>query len=375
MTRPATAVKPPDPAPGVAAGGRPRPPGSLRVLVGRPGVLVLGLLVTVAACVVSVQVGSSDVSAADTLRALWQRLVSGAPTEGEALLTYTTVWELRIPRVALAALGGAALSVAGVVFQGVLRNPLVSPFTLGIAPAAAFGASLAILFGRSLGFTAADSSLGLVLGGLVAGMLCAGLVIGLSTVRRAEATTLILFGIALTQLFTSMTAGLQYTANEQTLAAIIRWTWGSVNDAQWYQVVVLAVAMAVALPHLLVRSGSINAIAFAGDDAAKALGVPVGRRRIELLFVAVLITAVTIAFTGIIGFIGLVGPHIARLLIGADHRFLIPFGAVVGAVLLLVADAIGRVVLSPAVVPAGIIDAFIGAPIFIYLILRRRKAF
>jgi iron complex transport system permease protein len=281
------------------------------------------------------------------------------------------VWELRMPRAGLALLGGAALAIAGVLFQGLLRNPLVSPFTLGIAPAAAFGAALALLFVQGQG---ASSGGALVVGALVSGLLCAAVVLGLAGVKRMQPTTLILLGIALTQLFTALTAGLQYIANEETLAAIVRWTWGTVNGAVWYQVTTLAVLLVVVVPYVQWRSAAVNAIAFAGDDAARSLGVPVGRVRVELIVVAVLVTAVTISFTGIIGFVGLVGPHIARLVIGADHRFLLPFSALVGG-LLLVVDAVGRVVLAPAVVPAGIVDALVGAPVFLYLILARKRSF
>jgi iron complex transport system permease protein len=200
------------------------------------------------------------------------------------------------------------------------------------------------------------------------------LVLSLASARRLDATTLILIGVALNQLFAALTAGIQYFASDEVLASIVRWTWGSVNGAVWYQVLTLAILLALTYPYAQLRAGALNAIAFAGDDAAKSLGVPVGRVRLQLIAIAAVLTGATIAFTGIIGFVGLVGPHIARLIIGANHRFLIPFSAVVGALVLVIADTVGRMVLAPAVIPVAIIDALVGAPIFIYLILTRRKA-
>lgn len=339
--------------------------------LGKAGIVVVGVVVLVVATLLSLQIGGGGVTPRISAEAIWAHLTGADPANPDQLRLWTTVWELRIPRAALALLAGAALAIAGVLFQGLLRNPLVSPFTLGIAPAAAFGAAVAILF------VGAGSTSGtpLVVGALVAGLACASVVLGLAATKKMQPTTLILLGIALTQLFTALTAGLQYIANQEALAAIVRWTWGTVNGATWFQVISLAVVLAVTIPVVQARSSAVNAIAFAGDDAARSLGVPVTRVRLELIFLAVLVTSVTISFTGIIGFVGLVGPHIARLIIGSNHRYLLPFSAAVGGLLLVVADAVGRVVLAPALVPVGIVDALIGAPVFLYLILARRRSF
>jgi iron complex transport system permease protein len=212
-----------------------------------------------------------------------------------------------------------------------------------------------------------------VLGALIAALANTAVVLMLASTKQLDATTLILLGIALTQLFSALTAGLQYFTDDEVLAAIVRWTWGSVNGSVWYQVNVLTALLVASYAFITFRSGSLNAIAFAGDDAARTLGVNVTGVRLQLIVVAAVLTATTIAFTGIIGFVGLVGPHIARLIIGSNHRFLIPFSAIIGALLLVVADTVGRMALAPAVMPVGIVDAIIGAPIFIYLVLTRRK--
>lgn len=333
--------------------------------------IALGLAAVAVTALIGISIGTSGATLVDILHVFWAKITGDTPTERTALLMHNFIWELRLPRVLLAILGGAALAVAGVLFQGLLRNPLVSPYTLGIAPAAAFGASLAIVL---FGATAGSAAISLVIGALLFSFLNTALVLSLASARNLHATTLILVGIALSQLFGALTACIQYFAEDEVLAAIVRWTWGSVNNSAWYQVLALLALLALALPYIRLRSSALNAIAFAGDDSAKSLGVAVSRVRLQTIAIAATLTAVTIAFTGIIGFVGLVAPPIARLVVGANHRFLIPFSAIIGALLLIVADAVGRLVISPGVIPVGIIDALVGAPIFLYLILTRQKA-
>ncbi|WP_202916785.1 iron chelate uptake ABC transporter family permease subunit [Rhodococcus sp. YH1] len=317
--------------------------------------------------------GGSAVDIGDALGALQAKLTFTPPADAATARTYLQVWELRVPRVLLSLVAGAALAIAGVLFQGLLRNPLVSPYTLGIAPAAAFGASYAIVFiGAETG--GLSSSAWVVVGALTVSVASSVFVLALAATKRSDPSTLILLGIAVTQFFTAATSALQFTADQETLALIVQWTWGSVNGAVWSQVLMVAALFLAVYPFVQRKSGALNAIAFAGDDAAKSLGVPVTSTRLSLIGLAVVLTAVTISFTGIIGFVGLVAPHIARLLIGSNHRFLLPFSAVVGGLLLVVADSVGRTVLNPAVIPVGIVDALIGAPVFLYLILAKRRA-
>jgi iron complex transport system permease protein len=331
-------------------------------------IVVAGIVAVIIAALISIRLGTEGASYGNILSALWARITFAHTSNPNVQQLRAIIWYLRMPRVGLAIFGGAALAVAGTLYQGLLRNPLVSPFTLGTAPAAAFGAALAILV-----FSQADQSgLPLVFGALVFAIGNTALVLLLASRKRLESTTLILLGIALTQLFGALTAGMEYFANQNVLEQIVQWTWGSVNDAVWSQAITLLVILVVFYPYVQSRSGALNAIAFAGDDAAKTLGVPVARLRLELIGIATVLTAVTISFTGIIGFVGLVGPHAARLIVGANHRFLLPFSAAMGAFILVVADIVGRAVLAPTVVPVGIIDALIGAPIFIYLVLARR---
>lgn len=328
-----------------------------------------GAILSALALVVSVTIGTVGIGFTDVVEAVRLRIFGGT-LEADFAQAYAVITELRLPRVLLAFIAGAALSVSGVLMQGLLRNPLVSPFTLGVSPAAAFGAALVI----TLSGAHQLSPWATIGGALAMSLSVSALVLLLASARNMAVATLLLLGIALTQIFEALTSALQFAASENTLQAIVRWTFGSVNDATWSDVQIVGAVVLVALPVTLWFSKDLNAVAFAGDDAARSFGVNVGVLRVGLIGLAVVLAAVVVSFCGIIGFVGLVGPHIARLVIGADHRHLLPFAALSGGLLLLVADAVGRTVIAPAVVPVGIVVAFIGGPMFVYLILTRKNA-
>ncbi|MCC5951355.1 MAG: iron ABC transporter permease [Acidimicrobiia bacterium] len=344
-----------------------------RTLAGRARVRAIALLVGVvsvlAAAVVAVSVGAAGLSVSDAALAVADRL-PGTSALVDAN-TASIVWELRLPRIALAVVGGAALALSGTTMQALLRNPLVSPFTLGISSAAAFGASVAIVFGASL---AGGGRYVVVANALACALACATLAFSLSWAGKLRAETLILVGIALTYLFGALTATLQLIANDQQLAAIVQWTFGSLNGASWEQAVVVGLVVAVAFPVFLRSSQRYDAIAFLGDDSARALGVDVLRTRVVTMVLAVVLAAVVVSFCGVIGFVGLVAPHIARLLVGGSHRTLLPFAAICGAALLLVADTVGRTIVAPAIIPVGIVVSFLGVPLFLQLVVSRARA-
>ncbi|MDN6272222.1 MAG: iron ABC transporter permease, partial [Bifidobacterium crudilactis] len=329
------------------------------------------LVILAAEILVSVRLGSASLSVED----VWDAVVSGVfqlPVEETFRKTFTVIFALRFPRVLLAVLAGAALATSGVVMQALLRNPLVSPFTLGVSPAAAFGAALTILVLSQRGISAPSQLV--ALGALVSALAVSALVLGLSKTRASSTATLLLLGIAMTQLFEALTSAVQFVADENTLQQIVRWTFGSVNEATWSDVRFLAVVLIVVLPCVVWYSPKLNAIAFTGDDGAKSLGINVDLVRTVFIVLSVALAAAVVSVCGIIGFVGLVGPHIARLVVGSDHRFLVPFAAVSGAALLLFADTVGRTLMSPSVIPVGIVVSIIGAPVFVNLIIMRRKA-
>jgi len=281
------------------------------------------------------------------------------------------VRDLRLPRALMAIISGAGLAISGAAMQGVTRNILVSPYTLGVSPAAAFGAAMAILFG--VGSFRGVGPFWIVGAAFLSALLCTGFVLSLSALRGVGSTTLVLSGVGLTYLFAAMTSTVQFFGTEQQLAAIVHWTFGSFNGATWSEVSISGTVLLLAAPLVLAHATALNAFAAGDDEVATSLGVAVIRTRLVVTVAAVLITAGIVSFVGVIGFVGLVAPHISRMTIGSDYKTLLPHAGLVGALLLLVADLIGRVAFAPVIIPVGIVVAFIGVPLFLQLLLTRRQ--
>jgi len=289
------------------------------------------------------------------------------------------IWNIRLPQVLAAVVAGAGLSVAGAAMQSILRNPLGSPFTLGISQAAAFGAAFSVMVlgsgamqSTQIGLVTIASPLATAAAAYVASMLAAGVIILVSRLRGATPEVMVLTGVALGALFTAGTMFLQYFADDVQLAAMVFWTFGDVARASWMELGLIAGITGAGSIYLLMRSWDYNAID-AGDETAKGLGVRVETVRMTGMLVASLITAVIVSFLGIIGFVGLVVPHMVRRVIGGDNRFLMPAAIICGALLLLISDTVARLILAPHVLPVSVLTAFLGAPAFIYLIVQGRR--
>jgi iron complex transport system permease protein len=332
---------------------------------------VAGALLLVVA-MVSTGFGVQTLGAGETVRALLSPLLPARWYAGIGPMQIAVLWDLRLPRTVIAIVGGAGLSIAGVALQGITRNPLVSPYTLGISPAAAFGAALAIFFAGDTAAPLAGNYV-LVAAAFASAMVCAAAIIGISALRGVTPIMLILAGVGLTYLFSALTATMQFVATEQQLPAIIHWTFGSLNGSTWGEAAILAVVLAAAYPVLHAHAWALNALASGGDEVATSLGFAVTRVRLIVTIASVLVTASFVSFAGVIGFVGLVAPHIARLLVGGDHRTLLPFSALVGALLLLAADTVGRLAFSTVIIPVGIVVSYLGVPMFLHLMLRRRR--
>jgi len=330
--------------------------------------LVLLVLGIAALAGVAATLGSADVSVREVYSAILARFFPGHFQT--TWFADTIVWGLRLHRIMMAIVGGMGLAIAGAVMQGILKNPLASPFTLGIASAASFGAALAIVLGA--GFIGGEW---LIVGNAFLFTLLASMTVyGLAKYKGITPETMILAGIAIMYLFSAMTSFLQYVGKAEQVQEVVFWMMGSLGRSSWDKVWIVSAVIALCFPYLLLRSWDINAMG-AGDETAKSLGVNVERTRVISMLLASLVTAVVICFTGTIGFIGLVAPHITRMVIGGDHRFLLPASALVGALLLLAADTVARTILAPVILPVGIMTAFLGVPFFIYLFLRRKKEF
>ncbi len=329
-------------------------------------ILLLGCIILLAG--VAATLGSAEIAVLDVYSAILAGLFPG--TFQSDWFSDTIVWGLRLHRILLSILGGMGLAVAGAVMQGILKNPLASPFTLGISSAASFGAALAIVLGA--GFVGGEW---LVVGNaFVFTMIASMTVYGLAKYKGISAETMILAGIAIMYLFQAMTSFLQYIGHAEQVQEVVFWMMGSMGRSSWDKVWIVTGVIAICFPYLLLKSWDINALG-AGDETASSLGVNVERTRVICMMAVSLITASIICFTGTIGFIGLVSPHIARMIIGGDHRFLLPASCLVGGLLLLAADTAARTILAPVIMPVGIMTAFLGVPFFVYLFMKRKKSF
>lgn len=281
------------------------------------------------------------------------------------------LWEIRMPVALMALVVGASLSVAGLQMQTILNNPLASPYTLGISAGAGFGAALALAFGVALIPIAVDYII--PLNAFAMAMLTAMAIYGLSLRRGVSSETIVLLGIALVFIFNALMSLIQFFASQQAVAAVVFWTLGSLTKATWSKLAISTGVLVLALP-LLARQGWALTAMRLGDAKAESMGVKPRRLRLEVLVIVSLLASISVSFVGTIGFIGLVGPHIARMILGEDQRFLLPGAALSGALILSVGSILSKMIIPGTVIPIGIVTAIVGIPFFLYLILSRRGA-
>ncbi|MDR2720065.1 MAG: iron ABC transporter permease [Nitrososphaerota archaeon] len=285
-------------------------------------------------------------------------------------LAETIIWTIRLPRIVMALIAGAGLAAAGATMQGILRNPLASSYILGISSAAGFGAALAIVFGISV------ATLGgyLVIGNaFVFCLLAMVIVYSIARLRGMSSESVILAGVAVGFLFSALLSLIQYISPEQNaVSAIVFWLMGGLYTASWQNILICLPIVAVAIILMMFQAWNINVMSM-GEDVAISLGVNSKRVLATNMILETIATASIIAFTGIIGFVDLIAPHIARMLIGNDHRYLIPCSVLLGAFMLLAADTVGRLIIMPTELPVGIITSLLGVPFFVYLLIRKRR--
>lgn len=275
------------------------------------------------------------------------------------------VLQLRLPIAVMAALVGAALGLSGAVMQTILNNPLASSYTLGISAGAGFGAALAILVGAALPL---PEQYAIPIAAFAFAGLACGIVAGVGRMRGATPELLVLAGIACLFLFQSLLSLLQFLASPEALQQIVFWLFGSLMRSSLPKAAIVGVVLVLVLPLLLRDAWRLTALRL-GDDRAAALGVRVGALRLRCFAAVSLLTGVAVAFVGTIGFVGLVAPHIARMLVGEDQRHLLPASAAFGALLLSVASVASKVIVPGTVFPIGIVTALVGVPFFAWLIL------
>jgi iron complex transport system permease protein len=277
------------------------------------------------------------------------------------------VWTLRLPLALMAIVAGVALGTSGAAMQTLLDNPLASPYTLGLASAAGFGASLAILeggWGMNPLYIVPVSA-------FVCACLASAVIYAIGNMRGMASGTMVLAGIALMFMFHSLQSLLQFRATPEVGQQIVFWMFGTLAKATWTNLAISTFIVLACIPFLMRNAWQLTALRM-GEDRARSLGVSVVSLRFITITLVSLMTATVVSFVGTIGFIGLVAPHIARMLVGEDQRFLIPASALAGALLLSLASVLSKVIMPGVLLPVGIVTALIGVPFFLHLILRKR---
>lgn len=304
----------------------------------------------------------------------------------EISIRHDIVMHLRAPRVLCAVLVGIGLGIAGVAFQAMFRNPLADPYIIGSSSGAALGAAVAVVISGSLTWASwvpqpfpwiTGSFLGLTpmgLAALIGSVTVVAVVFAIGhAIGQASSLTLLLSGIAISSLANAIVSLMLYLHNRDAVATIVTWMMGSFADSNWNNAIVMA--LAVVASTICVWGGARKLDAYAlGDRTALSLGLSVQSLQIQMLLAASLVTAFSVASAGIIGFVGLIAPQLARMIVGAEHSKLIPLSGIMGGLLLLIADSIARVVVAPVELPVGIVTAIIGAPFFLFMLLKSAHA-
>ena len=287
-------------------------------------------------------------------------------TGGQAAI----VWELRVPRVLMASIVGAGLTVCGIAIQAIVRNVLADPYILGVSSGASVGAAVVLLYGSFASIGVWALTTGSFLGASTAMLLVFGLSFRNGTLAPLR---LLLTGTAMAYALSSLTSFLTFIADPRAHRTVLYWLLGGFGRATWSLLWVPLVAVGIGILYLTVRARDLNALTL-GDDAAAGLGVSVDRFRRELFFITALVIGAVVSVSGAIGFVGLIMPHVCRLLVGADHRRALAVGVPLGASFLVVADLAARVVIQPEEIPVGVVTALVGVPVFLMLARNRLDA-
>lgn len=334
-------------------------PGRAAVLIG------LGLAVLVS-LVLATSLGPAPVPIGQTVQTVLWHISARLFRAPDDLVNAHIVWEFRLPRALLGAVVGAGLAVVGTVLQAVVRNPLADPYLLGVSSGASCGAVLVVVVG-----SAAVGGLGLS-SAAFAGALVATLAVYLLAQRAGRVTPfrLILAGVALAYLFQAGYALLLLNASPYDVQGVLIWLFGSLGSTTWSDLGIPAIAVVAGTIHLLTQARSLNSL-LGGEEAAVSLGLDVGRFRVRMLVVTSLLVGVMVAVSGAIAFVGLIIPHLCRLLVGSEHRRLLPVAALVGASFLVLMDLVARTILAPSDLPLSIVTAVFGVPFFVGLLRQR----
>lgn len=323
-------------------------------------ILLVCMVICLVGLVLDVMTGPSMLPAADVISVLLR-------LDGISETSHTIVYHLRLPIALMALLVGASLGVGGAEMQTLLNNPMASPYTLGLAAAAGFGAALVIAFGG----LNVPLQYAVPVGAFLMTMLAAVVLFLFASLRQFTSATLVLVGIALLFIFQSLLSLVQFIASPEVSQQILFWLFGSLNKTTWSNLTVVAVVSGVCITLLMRDNWQLTALRL-GEDRAMALGVNLTTLRIKTLVLVAMMTATAISFVGVIGFIGLVAPHVARLLVGEDQRYFLPATMLIGAGFLSFSSVLSKVIISGALFPVGIVTSFVGVPFLFWIIWSKR---
>ncbi|MBO9700714.1 MAG: iron ABC transporter permease [Sporocytophaga sp.] len=337
----------------------------------RPVFLFL-LLILIMLAMTSVRFGAVNISWIEILSSIQKWIKS---EEATLSLRENIFLQIRFPRAILCIATGASLAIAGVLMQALFRNPIVEPGLIGTSSGAAFGAALYLVLGSSMEINAGEWTLSIAacIGGIIATLLVM-MFANSNEMAKSSVVVLLLTGIAINSLFMSGVGFLSYIARDPQARSVTFWNLGTLSGASWSAVWVVSAICGLCFLIALRYSKALNALML-GEEDALMLGANITMLKKNVMALNVLLVAVTTAFVGVIGFVGLIAPHLIRILIGSDNRYLIIGSAMMGAILLTSADLIARLLLAPAELPIGVVTSFVGVPIFLYLLKKRNQYF
>ncbi len=322
----------------------------------------------------SVYVGARDIAFLDVYSIIWNHItgVQYEPGSYEAISDYI-VCNVRLPRAVFALIAGAGLAVGGAVMQNVMNNPLADPYTTGISSGACFGVAIAVILGLTVSISSQFENMGVILNAFIFALIPMMFIILMAPKRNSSPATLILAGVAVSYIFNALTTLLMMTTNAETLAVVYRWQVGSISEITWSSIPLMATINIVGMVAAMFLANKLNVLAL-GDESAKSLGLNVSNMRLVCMLVISMMIASVVCYAGIISFIGLVSAHIVRYVVHSDNRFVIPASAAFGALMMIGADVIARFLSPMDAIPLGVVLSFIGAPIFLIMVIRQKRS-
>ena len=335
-------------------------------------VIVALILILIFAIAVFSIMGTANISIIDTFRIVGSKMpiikkyvdISDISKSHE-----TIIWSIRLPRVLLGVLVGSSLSIAGAAFQGIFKNPMADPYVIGISSGAALGASMAIILGINISFINLSS---ISVFAFIGALLAVFTVYNIARIKnKVPVTTLLLAGIAIGQFLTAIMSFLMVIYSKD-MVKIIYWTMGSLAGKGWAPLKGITIPIIISMIAINLFSRDLN-IMLTGEESAQSLGVDVEKTKIYILVLGSFMVAMVVSVSGIIGFVGLIIPHIVRIVLGPDNRILLPASALVGGIFMIFADTIARTIISPVEIPVGIITALFGGPFFLYLLRKSKR--